>query len=152
MITPFTRVTMVLLGTAAVLGGCGGEPAVVTDKDAVLRLKLDEYTIEPQVVRVVADRIPMPVKIVATNVGRLTHNVKIERPQAQTDQPDESVLVDESRPLGGTPTAQPGETVRTAPDEPILLVPGEYRLTDTIGNHDNLGQYGTLIVENEPFP
>jgi hypothetical protein len=137
---------MILLGTTAVLAGCGGEPAPVTDKDAVLRFKLGEYTIDPQVVRVVATAIPMPIKIVATNEGRLTHNVKIERMEADNTQPDESVLVDtENKPLGGTPTAQPGETVRT--EEPIPLVPGTYRITDSIGNHDNLGQYGTLIVE-----
>lgn len=145
------RVTMVLLGTAALLAGCGGEPAAVTDKDAVLRLKLDEYTIVPQTVRVVATRIPMPIKIVATNVGKLTHNVKVEREVADAASPDDSgVLVDDGKPLGGTPTAQPGQVVRT--EGPILLAPGRYRLSDSIGNHDNLGQYGTLIVESSARP
>jgi hypothetical protein len=140
---------MALLGTAAVLAGCGGEPAPVTDKDAVLRLKLDEYTIDPQVVRVVATSNPMPVKIVATNIGRLTHNVKVEREEDDTEEPDDTaVLVDDSKPLGGTPTAQPGQVVRT--EAPIPLPPGRYRLTDSIGNHDNLGQNGTLIVEAGP--
>lgn len=142
---------MVLVGTATLLGGCGGEPSPVTDKDAVLRLKLDEYRIRPQVVRVVATKIPMEIKIVATNEGRLTHNVKIVRTEEDREdvEPDEAVRPQtEGEPLGGTPTAQPGEIVRTDPEEPILLVPGEYRLTDTIGNHDNLGQYGTLIIEN----
>jgi hypothetical protein len=147
VITRSARVTTVLLATAAVLAGCGGEPAAVTDKDAVLRFKLDEYTIDPQVVRVVATSIPMPIKIVATNEGRLTHNVKVERVQPENTQPDESVLVDsENKPLPGTPTAHPGQTVRT--EEPIALVPGEYRISDSIGNHDNLGQYGTLYVEH----
>jgi hypothetical protein len=118
----------------------------VTDKDAVLRLKLDEYTIDPQVVRVVATSDPMPIKIVATNIGHLTHNVKVERDEDDAEEPDDTaVLVDDSKPLGGTPTAQPGQVVRT--EEPILLAPGRYRLTDSIGNHDNLGQYGTLIIE-----
>ncbi|MCW3013162.1 MAG: hypothetical protein JWO02_254 [Solirubrobacterales bacterium] len=146
MITLSARVTLVLLGTAILFAGCGGEPAPVTDKDAVLRFTLDEYTIDPQVVRVVATSNPMPIKIVATNAGRLTHNVKIERVQQDGTQPDESVLVaTEPKPLGGTPTAQPGETVRS--EGPLLLVPGRYRITDSIGNHDNLGQYGTLVVE-----
>jgi hypothetical protein len=140
---------MVLLGTAAVLAGCSGEPAAVTDKDAVLRLKLDEYTIDPQVVRVVATTNPMPVKIVATNVGHLTHNVKVERDA--TGEPDAAgVLVNYDKPLGGTPTAQPGQVVRT--EGPILLAPGRYRLSDSIGNHDNLGQHGTLIVESRGRP
>ncbi len=150
MITPFTRVTIVLLGALAMFSGCGGEPAAVTDKDAVLRLKLDEYTIRPQTVRVVATMIPMPIKIVATNNGRLTHNVKVKRIRRDVD-PDATVLAEaENMPLGGTPTARPGAKVRT--EEPILLSPGRYRLTDTIGNHDNLGQYGTLIVEPPPGP
>jgi hypothetical protein len=31
--------------------------------------------------------------------------------------------------------------------DPITLKPGRYRLADTIGNHENLGQYGELTVE-----
>lgn len=132
---------LALLGTAAVLAGCNGEPAAVVDKDAVLRLKLDEYRIRPQVIRVDATAVPMRIKIVARNLGRLTHNVKIER--SEQPSPDASVTVDPNAPLGGTPTAHPGETVRS---EDIYLDPGTYRLTDTIGNHDNLGQFGTLYV------
>ena len=144
---------MILLGAAALAAGCGGEPDAVADKDAVLRFELDEYTITPQVVRVVAKTIPMEIKLVATNKGRLTHNVTVEpMPENAVVQPDESVIVVERKPLGRTPTAQPGQTVRSDPEEPILIVPGEYRLSDSIGNHDNLGQYGTLIVENEPGP
>ena len=30
----------------------------------------------------------------------------------------------------------------------VVLKPGTYRLADTIANHENLGQYGTLIVRN----
>lgn len=148
MITPSTRVTTVLLVGLATLAGCGGEPAPVTDKDAVLRFKLNEYTIRPQAVRVVATAIPMPIKIVATNNGRLAHNVEVKRIESDVN-PDDTVLADaENKPLGGTPTALPGEKVRTK--KPIPLNPGTYRLTDTVGNHDNLGQYGTLIVEPPP--
>jgi hypothetical protein len=41
-----------------------------------------------------------------------------------------------------TPTAHAGDTVTGD----AYLQPGTYRLTCTIGNHDNLGQYGRLVV------
>jgi plastocyanin len=133
--------TLAVLGTVAVLAGCGGEePAPVTDRDATLRLTLTEYRIQPQSVRIQATRRPMPVRIVARNRGILTHNVKVEsisRASAQGTDRQPTVF-------GGTDhTAQPGETVTGT----VYLQPGTYRLTCTIANHDNLGQYGTLIVE-----
>ena len=47
-------------------------------------------------------------------------------------------------PGGRTATMQPGQT-----GEPIkvTLAPGEYRLVCTIANHDDLGQYGELTVQ-----
>ena len=50
---------------------------------------------------------------------------------------------------GGTRTAQPGETVTTTFPQ---LEPGTYRLACTIANHDDLGQYGKLIVQEPPAP
>ena len=132
--------TLAMLGTAAVLAGCGAaEPAPVTDRDATLRLTLTEYRIQPQSVRVQATRRPMPVRIVATNRGILTHNVKVESITAGSEQG----TADQPTVFGGTDgTAQPGQTVAGT----VYLQPGTYRLTCTIANHDNLGQYGTLIV------
>ena len=50
---------------------------------------------------------------------------------------------DEEKQYARTPTAHPGEVVRTS----VTLKPGKYRLVCTIANHDNLGQYGELKVE-----
>lgn len=111
---------------------CGGdEPARV--EGSTLRLKLDEYRIMPQDVRVQAGRL----RIVATNVGRLTHNVKIVR----EDPHDSEAPVEE---IGGTRSTQPGESAAVTIDD---LEPGTYRLACTLANHDDLGQYGELIVE-----
>jgi hypothetical protein len=33
----------------------------------------------------------------------------------------------------------------------VLLEPGTYRLTSTIGNQDDLGVNGRLVVEGEPL-
>ena len=128
----------VLIGAVALLAGCGnGEPAPVLDHDAVLRLKLDDFAITPQVVEVQATGVPMLVQIVAKDIGHLTHNVHIESMSTGAKSIEDS-------DFGGTPTAHPGATVRSGY---IFLLPGKYRLTCTISNHDNLGQHGTLIVK-----
>lgn len=101
-----------------------------------LRLRLDEYRILPQEVRVGAGRL----RIVATNEGRLTHNVKIIRR-------DLDDLEAPGKEIGGTKSTHPGESASVTLER---LEPGEYRLACTIANHDDLGQYGTLVVEKEP--
>ena len=55
------------------------------------------------------------------------------------DDPDEPPIE-----IGGLETMQPGETADAVK---LTLAPGEYRLCCTIANHDDLGQYGTLTVE-----
>lgn len=121
----FALVAVGALGFA----GCGADE-FVRDRDAVLRIDLDEYRLVPENIRVRAGE----VKIVARNVGRLTHNVKV----LSFDREEGEAYED----FGGTPTAQPGTTVRVA----LRLAPGKYRLACSIGNHDDLGQYGELQV------
>ena len=122
------------LALAAVTGGCGGQdPVPVEGRTLVLRL--DEYRILPQDV----SSEPGRLRIVATNIGRLTHNVKIVR----RDEDDLEAPVIE---VGGTRSTQPGESAAVTFED---LEPGEYRLACTIANHDDLGQYGTLLVGRE---
>jgi len=126
------RASLALLGAAAVAMGCGGgSPDPLTDRDATLRLRLDEYRIVPGAIKVRAGRI----RIVARNRGKLTHNVKVEE---ATDKEGATPIV-----YATTATMQPGET---APTVPLRLLPGRYRLVCTIGNHQNLGQYAELEV------
>jgi plastocyanin len=122
----------VLIAGAAALAGCGGDPPYVAAGGHTVRLRLDEYRVLPQAVTVPAGRI----EIVARDTGRLTHNVAV----VQFDRP---LGEDEEKQYARTPTAHPGETVRTT----VTLRPGKYRLVCTIANHDNLGQYGELKVE-----
>ncbi len=131
---PFARAICALpvaLALAVAAAGCGGDPEEIEGR--TLRLRLDEFRISPQDVKVAPGRL----RIVATNAGRLTHNVKIVR----QDEDDLEAPVEE---IGGTRTAQPGESVPVTFTD---LEPGEYRLACTIANHDDLGQYGTLLVE-----
>ena len=126
-----SRALVAVVGAAAAVAGCGGEPAAVAVSGSTLRVKLDEYRITPQNVRIHAGRI----RIVATDTGRLTHNLVIE---SITDDPTKEVV------YGRTDTAHPGQTVTER--APIRLKPGRYHLACTISNHENLGQYGTLTV------
>jgi hypothetical protein len=124
-----------LAASAILVGGCGDGDTFHTDRP-ILRLSVDEYRIVPQdiVVRPPHGRI----KIVVRNTGRLTHNLAIQVPPKEVDDRAEEV------PGARVKSMQPGEAA-----EPIkvTLAPGEYRLVCTIANHDDLGQYGTLVVE-----
>ena len=125
-----TRTLAGLLVTAALLSGCGSDPVEVEGR--TLQIKLDEYRLMPQDVQVTAGRL----RIVATNVGRLPHNLRVVK---QDEDDLESLPTD----IAGTRTAQPGESASIAVED---LKPGTYRLACTIANHDDLGQYGQLEV------
>ena len=130
---PFMRrhPALLILG-AATLVGCGGGPSYTHDRDGALQITLDEYRIRPESFEAPAGRI----HLVVTNTGRLTHNLVVE---SITGDPAKEVV------YGSTDTAHPGDTVNER--DPIVLKPGRYRLACTIANHQNLGQYGTLIVK-----
>ena len=123
-------VALALALVSAAAGGCGSEPATIENR--TLTVRLTEYRLEPQDVRVRAGRL----RVVAVNRGRLTHNLHVlrEDPEDRERSPDD---------LGGTATAQPGDTRRHTFTD---LDPGEYRIACTIANHDDLGMYGTLEV------
>ena len=122
---------LLVLG-AALLTACGGDPSYVRPKDAVLRVTLDEYRIRPENFVVHAGRI----RLVATDTGRLTHNLVIESIEHEVGA--------EPHIYGRTPTLHPGQTGHER--RRIILKPGKYRLTCSIANHDDLGQYGELKV------
>jgi hypothetical protein len=129
---PGQRATLAALGAAALLAaGCGDdEPFVRAQQDGTVRMTLDEFTLEPGAVYSPTGRM----RIVARNTGRLTHNVAIVSDDRSPGA--EEVQYARSR------TAHPGDTVVAR----ATLRPGRYRLACTLANHDNLGQYGTLVV------
>jgi uncharacterized cupredoxin-like copper-binding protein len=126
------RLPALLLLGAATLVGCDGGPSYTHDRDGALQINLDEYRIRPENFEVPAGRIRLAV----TNTGRLTHNLAIEAFAHETGE--------EAKQYGRTDTLHPGE--HGSEQKPITLKPGKYRLTCTIGNHDDLGQYGELKV------
>jgi hypothetical protein len=126
------RLSALLLLGAATLVGCGGGPSYAHDRDGVLRITLDEYRIRPENFVVPAGRVRLDV----TNRGRLTHNLVVEAFEHKTGE--------EPKLYGRTDTLHPGQ--HGAEQQPIVLRPGKYRLTCSIANHDDLGQYGELKV------
>lgn len=110
------------LAAAAALAGCDRSP-VTHVRDRTLNLRLDEFSITPQRIRAKAGRLT----IVATDVGRLNHNVLIRRRKA---------------PLAGMQTLRPGGTGRIT----VTLKPGAYRIYCSVSRHEDLGEYGTLVV------
>jgi uncharacterized cupredoxin-like copper-binding protein len=126
------RLPALLLLGAATIAGCGGTPSYVHERDGVLRITLDEYRIRPENFEVPEGRVRLEV----TNRGRLTHNLAIE-----SFEHAEGV---EPTLYGRTDTLHPGQS--GTEQHPIFLRPGKYRLTCTIANHDDLGQYGELKV------
>lgn len=122
-----------LLGVVVLLAsGCGTH--LVKVHSSVLRLRIDEYSITPQDVQVHAGRL----KIVAENTGILTHIIRVE---IEHPSPGSSGVI------GGTGVIQPGQKL-TSPK--LDLQPGRYRLVDTIANHADLGDYGSLTVVGQP--
>jgi uncharacterized cupredoxin-like copper-binding protein len=130
--------TAACLATAVlVLGGCGEGKLVSTDRP-ILRITVDEYRIVPQNLKARPGRI----KLVVHNAGRLTHNLVIEIPPKKVG--DKPIPVEGAR----VTSMQPGETA--APIK-VTLAPGTYRLVCTIANHDDLGQYGKLVIAGPPL-
>lgn len=123
---------LLLLVPVGVLSGCGGRDETFRTSRAVVRFQLGEYRIAPQDVTIKAGL----TRFAATNVGRLTHNLVIEVPPGDPE--------DEPEEIGRLDTMQPGQSA-----EPVRLSlrPGDYDLVCTIANHDDLGQYGELHVE-----
>jgi hypothetical protein len=130
---PASRTLLRLLAAAAIglLAGCSDDRPAMEPRPLV-EVTLDDYAITPQDVSVPSGR----VQLVARNVGRLTHNLRVEVPAETPD--------DRPRTLATTPTAQPGQTVRVA----VELSPGRYTIRCSLANHDDLGEHGTLVVRS----
>lgn len=124
------RLLPALLVAAAWAAGCG-DPTPVPVENRTIGLRLDEYRILPKAVSAPSGQL----RLIVRNRGILTHNVQVETI------PD---VGSEDRPevIARTPTVHSGERSEVR----FAIEPGTYALVCTIGNHDDLGQTGTLVV------
>ena len=121
---------------ALAIAGCG-EPPTRSIAGHVVSIRMEDFRFVPQNIRVPAGRLT----IRARNAGDLAHNVKVFRgmPFARSNTGDNEIP---ATPLGGTATVLPGRTAVGT----VRLKPGTYTIACTVGNHDNLGMYGKLVV------
>jgi len=123
--------------TALVLAGCGEAERVRIERP-ILRISLDEYRIQPQNISARPGRI----KIVVRNTGRLPHNLVIQTPPEEIGDKPVDIIGGRVRSMQAGEAAEPIK---------VTLSPGTYRLVCTIANHDDLGQYGKLVIEGRPL-
>ena len=135
--SPSRPLAAALAAVAIALTACGESDPVRIDRP-IVRLTVDDYRILPQNISARPGRL----KITVRNTGRLTHNLVLQVPPEKPG--DKPVPV----PGGRVKSMQPGQST-----EPIkvALTPGTYRLVCTIANHDDLGQFGELVIEGKPL-
>ena len=121
---PRTRASLVLVILALALGGCGDAGAPVRERGNAFTVRLDDYLIRPQEVRVPTGR-RMTVTVV--NQGRLGHTFRIRSV-------NHNVL--------RITTIKPGERASRS----FQLAAGNYTMFCAVANHEELGMSGTLTV------
>jgi len=119
---PFTAVA---LAAALVLpaAGCGDELAPARARDGRVDVALDDFLIDPQRIRARPGRLSFR----AVNRGRIGHSLRVLRGERE-------VVAIKTMPPGAS-----GEGAGT-------FERGDYKLICILGNHEELGMYGTLTV------
>ena len=105
-------------------GGGGGSATVAAGRPVVLTAL--EFRFEPA--NVTLQGASGPVRIDLDNKGSLAHDVRV---------------LDGEEDLGGTPSFPGGERRSGR----VTLQPGTYRMICSVGNHEQLGMVGELIVK-----
>lgn len=122
---------LALLAIAA--PGCGGdddEPGRTLTVPAAEAIAVDgdEYSFDPETIVVEAGGEAAELTLRLRNTGALAHNLIVKGPGGED--------------LGGTPTFTGGETREAS----VTLEPGDYSFVCTVGNHEELGMTGELVV------
>lgn len=115
---------LVVCATLGGVFGCGAEPTAVRAADGQVAIALDDFLLDPQIVRAPARE---PLRISLRNRGRLGHTFRLRR---------------DGRLYAKVQTLRPGERTELT----RTLAPGAYRMFCAIANHDELGLSGTLVV------
>ena len=118
------RTLTLLAVVASALAGCGDAGAPVRANDTSVTIRLDDYLIRPQELRVPKGR---RLTFTVTNRGRLGHTFRIRTPNHN---------------VFALTTIEPGETVERS----VRLAAGRYTMYCALANHEELGMHGTLTV------
>jgi plastocyanin len=108
---------------AAAGSGCADDTAPARARGGRVNVVLDDFLIRPQRVRARAGRITFR----ATNRGAIGHTLRVKRGD---------------RDVATIKTLLPGASGEGAG----TFAKGEYKLVCILGNHEELGMYGTLVV------
>jgi plastocyanin len=115
---------LALAGALALSGpGCADDTPPAKARARVVDVTLDDFLIRPQRVRARAGRLTFRV----VNRGRVGHTLHVLH--GETDE----LAVKTMLPRAGASAS-------------VTLVRGDYELVCVLGNHEELGMYGTLIV------
>ena len=108
---------------AAAASGCADDAAPARARDGRVDVRLDDFLIRPQRVTAPAGRLT----IRARNDGAVGHTLRVVRGEKE---------------LLAIKTLLPGASGEAS----ATLAKGRYKLVCILGNHEELGMYGTLTV------
>jgi plastocyanin len=112
-----------LVALALAASGCNDDSPPARPQGGTVDVVLDDFLIRPQRVRAAPGRLAFE----AVNRGALGHTLRVKRGD---------------RELVAIKSLLPGESGRGA----ATFERGEYKLVCVLGNHEELGMYGTLTV------
>jgi plastocyanin len=117
--------TATLLASLALASGCGDAGPPVRERGTSFTIRLDDYLLRPQELRVPKGK---RLTVTVVNQGRLGHTFRIRSV-------NHNVLA--------LTTIEPGER-RTS--RPFKLAAGNYTMYCALANHEELGMRGTMTV------
>lgn len=121
---PAALATATLATALAVLAaGCGDDAAPTRAQDGHVEVALDDYLLDPQRIRARAGRL----RFRAVNRGRIGHTLRV---------------LSGDREVVAIRTLLPGAAAEAVGS----FERGDYKLVCSLGNHEELGMYGTLTV------
>ena len=116
---------LLCLPTLALPAGCGAqEPAPARARDNRVAIEVEDFRYRPQAIRAA----PGSLRVALVNEGRLAHTFRVERRN--------TIVAKVSSLL-------PGDRATKR----FRVREGEYRFFCALSNHEELGMYGTLVVE-----
>jgi plastocyanin len=117
------RALPLLAALVLAVAGCGSSPTSQTAVGDLMTLFEHDFYFDPQVVHAKPGRVTLQI----VNRGRIPHNFRIEKA---------------GREVGRTSALKPGQADRVS----VKLTRGDYHYFCSVGNHEELGLYGTLVV------